>query len=239
MQRSIIGTGYLVLTASDWISSMAAQDRRHRSITTPESSFHTNSNLVLIAASVTDETGRPVTGLDISAFHVRQAGEEQKLVSFNKGDMPISMVLVFDTSSSMRMLSVRAREAAALLLKDADPGDEFSVVEFAARPSLAVDWTHDTRPVRDAIMRAEPHGNTALLDAVVFAGTVARRASNERRIAVVISDGIDNHSWRSIASVKRFLLEANVEVYAVDIVNSSGLYNATRVGRRRAVGAYL
>lgn len=206
---------------------LGARNRQDHTASTAAAAFRTSSNLVLINASVEDDQGRPVTGLDATGFHVIESGEEQKLVSFNQGDMPISMILVFDTSASMRALSGRAAEAASLLLKDPNPQDEFAVVEFADRPSLALDWTRDTSSVRDCLLRAEPHGNTALLDAVVSAGSMARRAANERRIAVVISDGIDNHSRRSVAGVRRFLQEANVQVYAIDIVNTKGLYNVT------------
>src|SRR5437868_5821939 len=77
-------------------------------------------------------------------------------------------------------------------------------------------------------MHAETRGNTALLDAVVFAGSVARRAANARRILIVISDGIDNHSRRSVAGVKKYLLEADVQVYGIDLLNDPNLWRPTQ-----------
>lgn len=227
MRTSNLARFSLVLSTLVLTVSLSARDKQYSNPTTPQNRFRTSSNLVLVNATVKDDQGHPLTSLDITRFHVVENGEEQKLVSLNQGDMPVSMVLVYDTSSSMRNLAVREAEAAALLVKNPNPEDEFSVVEFADRPSLAMDWTRDTRRVRDCLMGAEPHGNTALLDAVVFAGSVARRASNARRIGVVISDGIDNYSRRSIAGVKKFLLEANMQVYAIDIVHSGGRYNTT------------
>lgn len=215
---------FWVLGALFLMVATPAFGNRRQSAPTPPSTFHASSDLVLINASIVDQAGRPVSGLEAAEFHVLEAGVEQKIVSFNQGDMPVSIVLVLDTSRSMRKLIARSAEAVASLLKTSNPEDEYSVVEFADRPSLALDWTHDTSRVRDSILRAEARGDTALLDAIVFAGTVARRATNLRRILIVISDGMDNHSRRSVAGVKKYLLEADVQVYAIDLISDEGFW---------------
>jgi Ca-activated chloride channel homolog len=184
-----------------------------------ESAFHTSSDLVLINARVLDGRGHPLNGLDAGRFHLFEGGVEQKLVAFNRGDVPVSIVLVFDDSNSMKGLLGRSREAVSLLLKAANPDDEFALVEFSERPSLALNWTDDPSQVYEYLMHVEPHGTTALLDAIVLGGSVARRAHNPRRVLVVISDGGDNHSRSGFAAVERYLLEAGVEVYAVNILN--------------------
>jgi Ca-activated chloride channel family protein len=210
------------------LAPLSIRGTPHKRATAPRSAFHVSSDLVLINASILDETGRPVTGLDAAAFHVLDTGVEQKILSFNQGEMPVSIVLVIDTSRSMRKLIGRSAEAVMTLLKTSNPQDEYAVVEFSDRPWLASGWTHDTSQVSDCLMHAEAQGNTALLDAVVFAGSVARRAANARRILIVISDGIDNHSRRSVAGVKKYLLEAGVQVYAIDLLNDPGLWRPTQ-----------
>jgi Ca-activated chloride channel homolog len=185
----------------------------------PESAFRTSSDLVLINARVLDGRGHPLNGLEAGRFHLFEGGVEQKLVAFNQGDVPVSIVLVFDDSNSMKGMLGRSREAVSLLLKAANPEDEFALVEFSERPSLALNWTDDPSQVHDYLTHVEPHGTTALLDAIVLGGSVARRAHNPRRVLVVISDGGDNHSRYGVAAVKRYLLEAGVEVYAVNILN--------------------
>ena len=183
------------------------------------SAFHTSSDLVLINARVLDGRGHPLNGLDAGRFHLFEGGVEQKLVAFNRGDVPVLIVLVFDDSNSMKGLLGRSRQAVSLLLKAANPDDEFALVEFSERPSLALNWTDDPSQVYEYLMHVEPHGTTALLDAIVLGGSVARRAHNPRRVLVVISDGGDNHSRSGFAAVERYLLEAGVEVYAVNILN--------------------
>ena len=111
-----------------------------------ESAFHTSSDLVLINARVLDGRGHPLNGLDAGRFHLFEGGVEQKLVAFNRGDVPVSIVLVFDDSNSMKGLLGRSREAVSLLLKAANPDDEFALVEFSERPSLALNWTRRSEP---------------------------------------------------------------------------------------------
>jgi|HubBroStandDraft_4_1064222.scaffolds.fasta_scaffold323448_1 Ca-activated chloride channel homolog len=193
--------------------------RVHHDRVEPGNAFRTSSELVLINAAVLDRRGHRLTGLDAARFHLFEGGVEQKLVAFNQGDVPVSIVLVFDRSNSMKGLLGRSREAVSLLLKAANPEDEFALVEFSDHPSLAINWTPDPIQIRDYLMHAEPHGTTALVDAIVFGGSVARHARNQRRVLVVISDGGDNHSRYTGSGVRRYLLEAGVEVYAVDIMN--------------------
>ncbi|MFN7992365.1 MAG: VWA domain-containing protein [Bryobacteraceae bacterium] len=194
----------------------------------PTSDFVSSSNLVLVNASVEDTQGRPITDLDPNAFRLFDDGREQALVSLSQSDIPVSMIIDLDSSSSMRNLASRAARSAAVSLEGSNPGDEFALVTFADRPSLAVGWTGDNRQIRDYLPRVQSHGNTALLDSMVYAASIAKRAKNAQRVIIVISDGIDNHSRRSIASVQRLLLEANVHVYAINILNSEGLYTATQ-----------
>ncbi|MGA2595020.1 MAG: VWA domain-containing protein, partial [Bryobacteraceae bacterium] len=206
------------LLATSVIILPALAKSRHQPIE-PENAFRTSSDLVLINARVLDGRGHPLAGLEAGQFHLFEDGVEQKLVAFNQGDVPVSIVLVFDTSNSMKRLLGRSREAVSLLLKAGNPEDEFALVDFSDRPSLALNWTGDLSQVHDYLSHTEPHGTTALLDAIVLGGSVARHAHSVRRVLVVISDGGDNHSRHGVAEVRRYLLEAGVEVYAVNIMN--------------------
>ena len=218
---------YTALAMLVLLVPMEGRDKRHQTATAPSSAFQASSNPVLINASVLDRSGHPVNGLHAAEFHVLEAGVEQRIVSFNQGDMPVSIVLLVDTSRSMRKLIGRSAEAVSSILKTSNAEDEYSVVEFSDRPWLALGWTKDANRVTDCLMHAEARGSTALLDAVLFGGAVAGRAANARRILIVISDGIDNHSRRSIAGVRKYLLEADVMVYSVDLMNDEGLWMQT------------
>src|SRR5580698_1040212 len=58
------------------------------------------SELTLVYASVTEPTGRLVTGLEQSNFRVFEDGKEQEIVRFASEDVPVSIGVIFDMSGS-------------------------------------------------------------------------------------------------------------------------------------------
>src|SRR5207253_10788825 len=59
-------------------------------------------NLVTIYATVNDKTGRFLSGLKPEDFEIYDNEVQQKIEYFSEEDNPISMGIIFDTSSSMR-----------------------------------------------------------------------------------------------------------------------------------------
>jgi Ca-activated chloride channel homolog len=57
-----------------------------------------------------------------------------------------------------------------------------------------VDFTTSGDEIQDKIVKAKPDGGTALLDALYLGLDRMKKARNERKILLVISDGGDNHS---------------------------------------------
>src|SRR5215471_20845862 len=61
----------------------------------------TESDMTLVYATVTEPTGRLVTGLEQSNFRVYEDGKEQEIVRFASEDVPVSIGVIFDMSNSM------------------------------------------------------------------------------------------------------------------------------------------
>src|SRR5580692_8993255 len=87
-------------------------------------------DLVLVNASVTDSDGHAVTGLDKNRFHVWEDKVEQEIQYFSAEEVPVSVGIIFDVSSSMEDKISVARDALKTFLKTGSPEDEYAVVEF-------------------------------------------------------------------------------------------------------------
>ena len=107
---------------------------------------------------------------------------------------PASLGLVVDLSGSMRHKIAKVQAAVEALLQNLEPEDEEFLVTFADRPELRLPFTSDISAIRAALSFAEPHGWTALFDAIALAVQQMRRAQNRRRVLFLISDGGDNYS---------------------------------------------
>jgi VWFA-related protein len=180
-------------------------------------SFRADSNLVVIPVSVTDTVNRFVLGLRKEDFKLLDNGVEQPIAHFSGEDVPLSIGLAFDTSGSMDFKLRTSRDAAGLMLKTLNPDDEAFLVEFNDKVDLAVPFTGKSQEIRDALLKVQPSGLTALLDAVKFSLNEMKHAKNPRKAIVIVSDGGDNHSTYTAAQIEALVREADVEIYAMGV----------------------
>jgi VWFA-related protein len=122
----------------------------------------------------------------------------------------------------MRDKLPQSREAVVKFLNAANAGDEFFLVQFNDQVELAADVTTSTEDVKRQLMFIRPTGRTALLDAIQFAVRGMRKASNARRALIIVSDGGDNCSRYTVSELKNLVREADVQIYALGIFDSSG-----------------
>ena len=174
-------------------------------------------NMVLLDVTVTDASGRVVTGLDRSNFRVFDDRVEQQIVSFSTEDAPISVGMVFDSSRSMEAKLQQSRQAALQFVKTANPQDEFNLISFNERVNQVSGFTSKFDDLQARLLFVKAEGRTALIDAIYFELAEMRKASTSRKALLVISDGGDNHSRYTARDVKQAVKEADVEIYAVGI----------------------
>jgi Ca-activated chloride channel homolog len=180
-----------------------------------------NPDLVVIPVTVTDGQGRVVDGLQKEHFALYEDKVEQEITHFASEDAPVSIGFVFDTSDSMSPKLHKAREAAAALLNNANPEDEYFLVRFSDRPQLLASITTQTEKIRKEVAIMQTGGTTALLDGVTAALNEMKNAHHTRKAIILISDGEDNASHCSVRDLKEALRKADVLVYAIGIADSS------------------
>ena len=182
-----------------------------------QASFRADSNLVVIPVSVTDNLNRFVLGLRKEDFKVLDDGVEQPISHFSGEDVPLSIGLAFDSSGSMDFKMSTSRDATALFLKTLNPDDEAFLAEFNDKVDLLVPFTNHPDEIKNALAKIQPHGLTALLDAVHFSLAQMKTAKNARKAIVIVSDGGDNHSTYTARQIESLVREADVEVYAMGV----------------------
>jgi len=183
--------------------------------------FRSEIGLVVIQATVRNERGEAVTGLERGDFTVYENGARQTITSFRDGEAPISLGLLLDHSRSMRDGRPAVEAAARAALTATRPPDETFLMNFADKFDVDVPLTTDLEALRTGLTRTEAIGGTALRDAVK-AGTdyLTVHARRGRKVLVVVTDGNDNASVASPEDVREDALEKGVEIYAVGILNT-------------------
>lgn len=179
--------------------------------------FRAETNLVLVPTTVTDSDDRLVTGLDKKNFEVYQDKTKEHVQALWSQDAPISMGVIFDVSGSMNDKIMKAREAIRTFIETANPQDEFFLIAFADRPRLVSGFSQNVEKLDGSLMFAQPHGTTALLDAIYLGLSTMKNARYKRKALLVISDGGDNHSRYTENEVKSTVEEADVQIFSIGI----------------------
>jgi VWFA-related protein len=185
--------------------------------------FKSGVELINVTATVTDSSGRFVSGLRQDDFVVYEDDERQEVTHFNSERVPVSLGVAIDTSSSMAGEKIEAaRSALDRFLYDLlDRQDEIFLYTFSNDPSLIQNWTTDRQVLSRALSRLVPHGGTAMYDAVAEAIPLAQRGQFQKKALVVISDGNDTSSTTRIRDVQQLIRESESLVYAIGIDCSS------------------
>ena len=182
-------------------------------------------NLVVLHASVVGERGQFVPGLKEDDFHVFEDKAEQKLSVFRQEDVPVSMGLVIDNSGSMRDKRPQVNAAALTLVKTSNPNDEAFVVNFNDDYYLDTvhDFTSDINEMRDALERIDARGSTALYDAVIGSLDHLKKGSKDKKVLLVVTDGVDNASRRTLENAVQEAQRSDAVIYAIGLFSDDDL----------------
>jgi Ca-activated chloride channel homolog len=199
--------------------------------------FKSGTELVALNVTVTDQQGQNyLAGLLQTDFAVFEDGVKQDVSFFAAGEIPIDLILLMDTSSSMVDKMPIAREAAVGFLRKLRDQDRGAIVGFNEGVRVVQGLTADREALEQALDTLRPTGATALHNAIYVAlrefGRSVRQAGEVRRQAIaVFSDGEDTASLIAFEDVLEQARRSGVGIYTISLQSPSAL--ARRGSARR------
>jgi len=192
--------------------------------------FRSSVLTVPVTVTVVDANGRLITGLTQQDFDVFEDGTLQTVTTFTNERVAVSLGVLLDVSDSMRGQKMTDAGTAvehfvADLLRTED---EAFIGLFNHRPRLASAWTRPPSSLKNRLGAVKPTGGTAIYDAVAQSAEMFDRRSRPRAALVVISDGADTASDRSLQQARDAVVKRDAFVYAIAI-DSPGVAASTRV----------
>jgi VWFA-related protein len=182
--------------------------------------FQVESRLVVLHATVRNDRGELVAGLEREAFTVFEDGLRQPITLFRNDDVPVSLGLVIDNSGSMRTKRAKVEAAALQFARASNPDDEMFVLNFADKSRLDVPFTSDLTVLEAGVARVDSIGGTAIRDAVAAAeGYLTREARRDRKVLIVVTDGDDNASVTPGGTIRTLAERGDIAVYAVGLLS--------------------
>jgi VWFA-related protein len=203
--------------------------------------FSVQVNEVIVPVTVTDIKGRFVSDLDSKDFKVFDEGKEQNIRFFSRErNQPVVVGFLLDLSNASKVhwktYSEAAQELVATLLPN-DPKYSGYLITYSTEAEIAVNTTQDSEKIVDKIRKAKPGGGSALYDAIYLACTSRKLVQGEpfepRRIIIVIGDGHDNNSKKTLDEVLEVAQRNLATIYGVSTTafgfTADGEKNLTRL----------
>jgi len=156
--------------------------------------FTSGITLVTVPITVTGPDGQPVRDLPLSAFRVFENDVEQQAARLEQGTVPTDVVLLVDTSGSMRAVRERIGATAAAVAGALRTASRALIVTFDSRIRVTAEFTSDPSALQRALAQAAPGGGTRLYDALALVAVERLGLARERNAIVLLSDGRDTQS---------------------------------------------
>ena len=180
--------------------------------------FRTETEAVLVTATVVDRDGRAVTDLRREELHLFEDDAPQAIAQFHSdAETPVSTVLVVDTSGSMVDKLDDVEDALRHFLDLVRTDDEVTMIQFSNFVDVVATADEDRSRLRRGMGRLSASGGTALYDAIIEGLEHARRGHHRKKALIVITDGNDTSSTRDEGEAIDLVRRSEVLVYALGI----------------------
>jgi len=206
-------------------------------------------DVVSVTAVVSDKAGHFIHGLGPKDVEVLEDGVPQEVSYFREAGgaseerIPLSVVLVLDSSGSMRHNMHFLQEAARTFVGKLEDVDSALVVSFNESIKGSAEFTGDTERLDQFVEALEAWGGTSLYDAIHY-GLQRVRGQAGRKAIIVFTDGADTTSTMKEQEVVDFARSVEATVYCIAFRGESGLLARSPRGFLRHIseetgGAYF
>jgi Ca-activated chloride channel homolog len=173
--------------------------------------------LVGLVAKRDNNQATPITSKDVAIF---DNGIEQSIRNFTPDPSPAKIVLLVDNSLTIRADVEKLEQAAREFAYEIYEGDKLLIVGYDEQAEIVSDWTDDAKSIEKSLKLFRKKGQPHLFDAIrAVLEEALRPVPSQKKIIVVISDGLDRGSKATFENTLADLQAENIMVYAIQAVD--------------------
>ena len=187
-----------------------------------QSGYKPNANAsggVMVGVVARRESNKtiPVTSKEVAVY---DNGVEQSIRNFTPDPSPARIVLLVDNSLTIRADVEKLEQAAREFAYEIFEGDKLLIVGYDEQAEIVSDWTDDAKGIEGSLKLFRKKGQPHLFDAIrAVVEEAMRPVQGQKRVIVVISDGLDRGSKATFEQTLAELQLENIMVYAVQAVD--------------------
>lgn len=204
----------MVLFAAAALSTPSAQQ------TPPTQTFKSGTHTVPVAVTVMDSERRLVPDLLEADFEILDNGKPQRITLFDSSSLPISAVVMLDTSGSMTLSLDHMKRAAEQFLIRLLPHDKALVGAFNDKIQLLPeDGFTNNRDRLVAQLKELDFGYPTRLYDAIWQSLAALQPLDGRKVVLVFTDGEDTASKLGRGDALDRARDEDVMIYSVGLEN--------------------
>ncbi len=211
-----------LLLSLSLFAGMAAGQAGPRSISSTERGTSISITAEREAAAAAGALKVPLTSKQMTFY---EDGIEHPILSVSPDPSPSRIVLLVDNSRSLRFdvekMAASLREFAYEIYE----GDQLMIVGFDEKAEIIAEWTDDAKKIEASLKTLRKQGEPFLFDAlraVVDQALTPVAASTQKRVIVVVSDGLDRGSRTKFSEILGDLQRQDIALYAFQIPDRTG-----------------
>ena len=155
----------------------------------------------------------PITTKQLALF---DNGVQQDIRNFSRDPSPARIVLLVDNSLTIRADVEKLEAAAREFAYEIYEGDKLLIVGYDEQAEIVADWTDNSKAIETSLKSFRKKGQPHLFDALyAVADQALRPLAGQKRVVVVISDGLDRGSKTSFEQILSELQSLDIAVYCV------------------------
>ncbi len=203
-----------------------------------EETIRINSDLVTVLVTIAKKSPDDPIDLKPEDFEILEDGAPQEIANFARdADLPLRMVMLYDTSLSVaQRLNFERRASANFFERVMRPEDRAALFSVSTEVAVLQDFTNKVPLLIQATKQLKAHGATSLYDAIYLASDYLKNAQG-RRVIVIVSDGGDTTSNKGLLEALAQAQKSDAVIFAIFTGNLAPSQNLRDLAAERALEA--
>jgi Ca-activated chloride channel homolog len=186
-------------------------------VSAPQHPLQVTTEIVKLDASVIDERGELVSGLQQKNFRILDAGAEQPIIYFASADAPAQILVMIETGPAVYLIQNDHIAALDALAAGLPPDDEIALVAYNQAPATILPFTRDRSSLTSALGQIQytlGFGELNLFDSISAVLDSLAPAAGKKAL-VLLTTGLDSSPASRWQALGQKLQATDVVIFPV------------------------